>query len=332
MRLSKPDYYAQFRCIASACPDSCCKEWEVQVDPASASCYRSLPGPLGDRLREVLRTEDGEAYLTIIDGRCPMWRTDGLCRIQAELGEEALCKTCREFPRLTHDYGDFVELGLELSCPEAARFILNAQSGPLIEEIVPGGEAPDYDQEAMTLLKATRQQILVLLSDDTRPIGQTLALALLYGYEAQTWLDEGTEAPFDADAALQEAASLAKPGDLSAMLGVFLDLEILTQEWKDRLVHPAPGPWDPKTLALARYLVARYWLQAVADYDLYSRVKFTVIACLLLKTLGGDFQQTAQLFSKEIENSAENLDTLLDAAYTAPAFTDDKLLGMLLDK
>ena len=28
--------------------------------------------------------------------------------IQAELGEQALCKTCREFPRLTHDYGGFV--------------------------------------------------------------------------------------------------------------------------------------------------------------------------------------------------------------------------------
>ena len=47
-----------------------------------------------------------------------MWRQDGLCRIQAELGHEALCKTCREFPRLRHDYGSFVELGLELH-PEA---------------------------------------------------------------------------------------------------------------------------------------------------------------------------------------------------------------------
>ena len=66
------------------------------------------------------------------------------------------------------------------------------------------------------------------------------------------------------------------------------------------------------------------------DYDLYSRVKFMVIACLLLRELGGDFLETAQLFSKEIENDADNMDTLLDAAYDSPAFTDAKLLGMLL--
>ena len=125
MKITKPDYFDRFRCLAGGCPDSCCQEWEVQVDPDSASRYRKLPGPLGNDLRRVLRDEDGETYMTISEGRCPMWRLDGLCRIQAELGEEALCKTCREFPRLTHDYGDFVEQGLELSCPEAARLILN---------------------------------------------------------------------------------------------------------------------------------------------------------------------------------------------------------------
>ena len=32
MELFTPQYYTHFRCIASACPDSCCKEWEVDVD------------------------------------------------------------------------------------------------------------------------------------------------------------------------------------------------------------------------------------------------------------------------------------------------------------
>ena len=133
MKIRKPAYFDTFRCIASACPDSCCKEWDVQVDEEKAALYRTLSGDLGDRLREVLKEEDGETVMTIIDGRCPMWRSDGLCRIQAELGEEALCKTCREFPRLTHDYGDFVEYGLELSCPESARIILSAPAQMLTE-------------------------------------------------------------------------------------------------------------------------------------------------------------------------------------------------------
>jgi len=78
-----PKYYEDFHCIASACPDSCCKEWEVDVDDQAAAFYRSLEGALGDRLRQVLKdTKDG-TVMTIENGRCPMWRQDGLCRIQA---------------------------------------------------------------------------------------------------------------------------------------------------------------------------------------------------------------------------------------------------------
>ena len=60
MKLTKPAYFDIFRCIASACPDSCCKEWDVLVDPDKAEFYRNLPGSLGERLRQVLREEDGD--------------------------------------------------------------------------------------------------------------------------------------------------------------------------------------------------------------------------------------------------------------------------------
>ena len=330
MIIIKPSYFDDFRCIAGQCPDSCCKDWDVQVDEASAAFYRALSGPLGDRLREVLRTEDGETVMTIVDGRCPMWRSDGLCRIQAELGEEALCKTCREFPRLTHDYGDFVELGLELSCPEAAKFILKAPAAEPIVTEVPGGEAPEYDCEAMAVLKTTRQKALALLSDTRRTAGEALASLLLYGYQAQGQLDGDEEMPFDAEGALDSVRSFAKPGGISDLAEFFSGLEILTPGWRNRLSCPAPAPLDECCRNLARYLVERYWLQAVSDYDLYCRVKFIVVSCILVSSLGGDFAETAQLYSKEIENSIDNVEAILDAAYTHPAFTDDKILGLLL--
>ena len=329
MKITKPDYFDRFHCLAGSCPDSCCKEWEVQVDGDAAAFYRQLPGALGDDLRRCLRDVNEETYMTISDGRCPMWQRDGLCRIQAELGEAALCKTCREFPRLTHDYGDFVELGLELSCPEAARLILNEPAIPVTEKI-PGNGAAEYDAEAMEVLKATRAWALELLSNTDRAIGETLALLLLYGCQAQGELDGEEAVPFDGEATLETARELSQPGDAAEILPFFQSLEILTGTWKSRLHSPAPADWDSRTLALTRYFVNRYWLQAVSDYDLYSRVKFMVIACLLLRELGGDFEQTAQLFSKEIENDADNMDALLDAAYSHPAFTDAKLLGMLL--
>ena len=64
MKLFEPNYFRKFHCIATACPDSCCKEWDVLVDEGSAALYRSLEGPLGDRLRQVLQVdEDGNIVL-----------------------------------------------------------------------------------------------------------------------------------------------------------------------------------------------------------------------------------------------------------------------------
>lgn len=328
MKIIQHPVYASFRCIASACPDSCCHEWTVAVDPDTAAAYRCLPGALGDRLRQVLAEEDGDTVLTVEDGRCPMWRRDGLCRIQAELGHEALCRTCREFPRLTHDYGTFRQLQLELSCPEAARLILNAPPGaPLVTEI-PGGEAPDYDPEAMELLLNAMPEALALL-DGRYPPAEALALLLMYGYQIQDQLDGGEHRPFDPETALAACRELAAPGDPAAVLEFFKGLEILTARWRARLDAPQDSSWEPRHLALARYFVERYWLQAVSDFDLVGRVKLTVVSCLTVKLLGGDPVATAQLYSKEIENDPDNLDALLDAAYTAPALTDAKLLGLL---
>lgn len=330
MQIIKPYYFDSFRCIAGACPDSCCKEWEVQVDAESAELYRKLPGPLGDRLRQVMYEEDGDIYLAIDDGRCPMWRQDGLCRIQAELGHDALCKTCREFPRLTHDYGDFVEYGLELSCPEAARLILYAEDIAPVVTQTPGGEAPEYDQDAMDVLQRTRKTALSLLADPSCAPNEALAILLYYGYQTQAELD-GEDAPdFIPDRILAQAAQFASHNGSKDLTTFFKTLEILTPQWEARLAAPAePMAWQEEFRKLARYFVERYWLQAVSDYDLCCRVKFMVISCLLIRNLGGDLTQTAQLYSKEIENNTNNVEALLDAAYTQEIFTDTNLLGLL---
>lgn len=332
MEIRKPAYFDTFRCLAEQCPDSCCKEWEVEVDEASATFYRNLQSALGDRLRSVLKDDpEWGTVMTIENGRCPMWRQDGLCRIQAELGHEALCKTCRDFPRLRHDYGTFQELGLELSCPEAARLILSETEEPYITEQHPGGDTPEYDEEAMDILLQTRRIALSILQNPSYTIPQSLALLLYYGYHAQGLLDGEEVTTFSPQSHLDELKKFAIPGGESAFISFFSNLEILTPQWKNRLTQPlSPASWTKEFRHLAKYFVNRYWLQAVSDYDLISRVKLTVISCILVHLLGGDPVQTAQLYSKEIENSADNIDALLDASYTHSALTDQKLLGMLL--
>ena len=329
MELFFPSYYHSFRCIADRCPDSCCHEWAVDIDPDTAAYYRQLPGDLGDRLRSVLQdTEDG-TIMTIENGRCPMWRADGLCRIHAELGHDALSQTCREFPRLRHDYGDFVELGLELSCPEAARLILQHDSDFLVQA-QPGGEEPDYDQEIMDLLRSSRKEALGYLR--TAPsLPRALGALLLYGHFVQAQLDGDSEPAPSPEACEAQLDSLSLQGDAALLLDFFKKLEILTDRWKQRLsAPPHPIHWSRELRNWACYFLERYWLQAISDFDLISRVKLTVAACLVVGLLGGDAIETAQLFSKEIENGPDNLEAILDGAYTAHALTDTNLLGVLL--
>ena len=326
MKIIYPQYYKAFRCIASACPDSCCHEWEVDVDPETAAFYRSLPGELGNRLRQVLRdTEDG-ICMTIENDRCPMWRQDGLCRIQAELGHDALCETCRNFPRLRHDYGSFVELGLELSCPEAARLILGSEGGFLVSA-QPGGEEPEYDPGDMELLRGSRKIALEFLQTQEN-VPQALGAILLYAHDVQAALD-GLGDIGTPEECLAELGQFTG-GDLQAVFEFFRGLEILTEDWRQRLAQkPGKIRWNDTLRNLFRYMLERYWLQAISDLDLVCRVKLGIAACLLVGSMGGDLVETAQLFSKEIENDPDNVEAILEGAYTSPALTDANLLGLL---
>ena len=303
----------------------------MDVDDAAAAFYRSLEGSLGERLRQVLKdTEDG-TVMTIENGRCPMWRQDGLCRIQAELGHDALCQVCQKFPRLRHDYGDFVEYGLELSCPEAARLILSASHALTVQDL-PGGEEPDYDSDVMDILQQSRKTAIDFLDTTPLPHNMALAVLLLYAHEVQSWLDGGESAKLDADSCLSLAKKYAASGNWDLFVSFFRNLEILTPQWKNRLAGTTNSTqWHTGFSALTKYFIGRYWLQAVSDYDLIGRVKFLISACLLIAYLGGDFAETAQLFSKEIENDLDNVEAILDGAYSAPALTDVHLLSLLLN-
>ena len=328
MELRYPSYYDVFSCIADRCPDSCCHEWEVQVDAASAARYRAMEGPLGDALRAHLYDEDGETYLRNVAGRCPMWRADGLCRIQAEQGHDALCTVCQQFPRLRHDYGDFLELGLELSCPEAARLILETPLSWTVKQIE-GGTEPEYDGEIMAILQESRPVALALLEDGRYSVPERLRLLLMYGYHVQGAIDGAEPGEFDPDSALREAQQFAGPGDGDALAAYYGGLDLLTDRWGEKLQTLTDAAWDEGLCRVAQYGVCRHWFQAVSDWDLSCRVKMILSGIALMARLPGILRDNAQLWSKEIENSAQNLDTILDDAYSQIALTDSNLLGLL---
>ncbi len=329
MLLRRPSYYSRFHCVAGSCPDSCCHLWQVELSPETVEKYLSLPGALGEQLRAAIRREEDRYYFVNTHDRCPMWRDDGLCRLQAELGEEYLSPVCRSFPRIQQDYGTFTEELLELSCPEAARLLLTNPQFTMEETTVPGGDAPDYDGEVMEILLASRPVALALLDSDL-PIAHRLAALLLYSYQVQSAVDGGELTEFDAEGAIAAITPFLQPGSPADIAEFYASLEGLTAQWPQLLSQAAAPRWEESSLALARYGIWRYWLQAVSDFDLAGRMKMVVLSCILCASLPGDRCRVLQLYAKEIENDADNLDAILDNAYSHPALTDGKLLHLLL--
>ena len=136
MKYHKPSFFDQFKCIGSACTDTCCAGWEIEVDETTAEGYLTEKGAFGDRLRREIGSEPGEYFFKLQNNRCPFLNKENLCDIFINLGEDRLCDICREHPRFYNWFGDYTEVGLGLCCEEAER-LLFSDSKPLtfVEEV-----------------------------------------------------------------------------------------------------------------------------------------------------------------------------------------------------
>ena len=166
-----PKYYKDFKCIANKCPDSCCKDWDVELDDNAEKYYNTVQGEFGDKIRSL--TVDGEdnnrIFISREDGRCPFWNDDMLCDIYINLGEEHLCETCANFPRITQDYVTFTEHMLSFACPVASRLILDSDK-PYddFNQSEFDTDGVEYSVEYMEFLLKARTQTAKILTDKSK--------------------------------------------------------------------------------------------------------------------------------------------------------------------
>ena len=78
MKYHKPSFFDQFKCIGSACTDTCCAGWEIEVDETTAEGYLAEKGAFGDRLRREIGSEPGEYFFKLQDNRCPFLNKENL--------------------------------------------------------------------------------------------------------------------------------------------------------------------------------------------------------------------------------------------------------------
>ncbi len=124
MKVRVPNYFNEFKCIASECEDTCCAGWEIVIDDETHKRYEKVEGEFGEILRSKIVKSDGENIFLLNNGNCSFLNEKKMCEIYINLGENHLCYTCQQFPRYTEEFLDLKEVGLSLSCPEAARIIL----------------------------------------------------------------------------------------------------------------------------------------------------------------------------------------------------------------
>ena len=124
--LFAPKYYKDFKCIADRCTHSCCIGWEIDIDSTTQKKYADLSGGYAENIKSSITGETEVHFKLCENDRCPHLDVNGLCKIITEYGQDYLCDICREHPRFYLDTPYGKEVGLGMSCEEAARIILNS--------------------------------------------------------------------------------------------------------------------------------------------------------------------------------------------------------------
>ena len=195
------EIYRDFECVAGRCGDSCCTGWKIIVDDASAERYVGEKGEIGDRVREVM-IDDGKKYFRLNGSRCPFLNKENLCDIYIELGEEALCETCSSYPRVVRkencgQYGELMEACLTMSCPEAARLMME-KCIELTEVQPPDNMGDSGGLKAGINLEDSMQMLLIDIARDKR-VGifkRVVTIMMVVNAAAREKTKEATNAAF----------------------------------------------------------------------------------------------------------------------------------------
>lgn len=297
MKIVKPTFYKNFKCIAGDCPDSCCQGWEVDADSDSLEYYKTLDNSLEikKRIDSVLSKDefDNTIFTLAPKKRCPFLNDENLCDMHIAIGGEHTPYTCRTFPRFIYDFGATREIGISFSCPVASDMMYNTESFDFETEV--NSDLPtlnDIDAEKYFLLYKGRTEAYKIAKDKNKSIRERLNDLLDLGVLLQEKLF-----PYD------------EGGDDIAFFDVFKNPELINPEWKEKVenfsLKQVSDTQSNENILM--YFLYKYLMQAVYDDDALSKIKMAVLG-VLINTYFGEDSWTVHLWSKETEHSQYNMD------------------------
>lgn len=204
--------------------------------------------------------------------RCPFLSNHNLCEIINNYGEERLCQICSDHPRFRSFFDTRGEIGLGLTCEAAVKLILDNDFSLI--EIGEDSEEESENREERVFFKEREN----IFKSDLFPL-----------------------------------TSLLPDITLNSLYEFLSGLERLNTKW-DKCLEKLKGNTKhiretkigdiKKAKRLFDYFVFRY-------YHEYS-LTFCLTCTYIITAIGGDFYDTARMFSSEIEYSDENLEKLCE--------------------
>lgn len=341
MILKMPLYCKDFKCIADRCSDSCCIGWEIDIDETTADYYKSVGGEFGDKLGRCIDF-DGQACFRLEDERCPFLDERNLCEIIINLGEDKLSEICTEHPHYYEWFDEVKEGGVGMCCEEASRLILSRGGEDRFTETEISIEScDDYDSELYDLLLKARKNISDIFRNSNIPLKTAVSSVLSYAEKLQLTIDnleyilpenELTEPEYNISA------------DIRPILDILYGLEPIDEKWKPFILGiedkagataEISGEYEKYIRNIGIYFIWRYFMKGVFDEEILSKVKLAVISMAVTGYIftaeNADFEKSvilAKNYSKEIEYSEENLNTIYDYTYENEAFSSENLIGL----
>lgn len=292
MKLYAPKYFKNFKCIADKCEHSCCVGWEIDIDEKTLRKYEALKSSYGSSISDSI-CKDGTPHFRLFAGdRCPHLDENGLCKIILNEGEDYLCDICREHPRF-YNYTKIAEVGLGMSCPEAARVIFSSSDYDAFEEI---GEVDAREDQIAYDGRDKRAEVYEILKSHS---------------------DYGT-----ALESIYEAFSIGPAKD-EYYLEILDEIEYLDGSHKDLFMQYSsdlrPSGMDEYLKRFFAYLVYRHCTEALDDEDFCERLVFCLflerlfasLLCIVDAKTENEIALCAVMISEEIEYSEDNTMALM---------------------
>ena len=248
MIYTRPDYFNEFKCIADKCKDTCCAGWQIVIEEESLEKYKKIKG---DYIWKVMTGVDWEegCFRQDKEKRCMFLNKNNLCDLYINVGEDSLCKTCRDYPRHTEEFEDVREVTLSVSCPEVARILMERmETIQFITEEVDEEETlefGDFDPFLYSVIEDGRNAMIEILQNRKLPVGERVILVLGMAHDMQRRVNQ--RQLFDCDRViekyksvksqefvreyLKQKDSVVEENLIQKMFPLIYELELLRDEW-----------------------------------------------------------------------------------------------------